>query len=99
MEYENMVKLMTNDGQDQFRRAERLIREMCDLIVQLLDYRFIAEKYDGNGTVDEDHKNQLKKTLALIVSDMDIYMEQTGITEDVKDKANKRLARLVNRIS
>lgn len=98
MKYENMVKLMANSNRTQFERADILIKEMSKLTIDLLDYRYTAEHYKGEGTAINDRKNQIKNSLVLVMTDIDIYMEQMGMTEEVKDKANKRLGKLVNKI-
>lgn len=98
MKYENMVKLMADSNRSQFERADILIKEMSKLTMDLLDYRYTAEHYKGEGTAVNDRKNQIKNSLVLVMTDIDIYMEQMGITEEVKDKANKRLSKLVNKI-
>lgn len=98
MKYENMVKLMADSNRSQFERADILIKEMSKLTMDLLDYRYTAEHYKGEGTAVNDRKNQIKNSLVLVMTDIDIYMEQMGMTEEVKDKANKRLGKLVNKI-
>lgn len=98
MKYENMVKIMANSNRTQFERADVLIKEMSKLTMDLLDYRYTAEHYKGEGTVVDDRKNQIKNSLVLVMTDIDIYIEQMGMTEEVKDKANKRLGKLVNKI-
>ena len=98
MKYENMVKLMADSNRTQFERADILIKEMSKLTMDLLDYRYTAEHYKGEGTAVNDRKNQIKNSLVLVMTDIDIYMEQMGMTEEVKDKANKRLGKLVNKI-
>lgn len=98
MKYENMVKIMAKSNRTQFERADILIKEMSKLTIDLLDYRYAAEHYKGEGTAINDRKNQIKNSLVLVMTDIDIYMEQMGMTEEVKDKANKRLGKLVNKI-
>ena len=99
MKYENMIKVMADGDKSQFERGDILIKEMNRLSSDILDYRYAAEHYKGNGTVLEDKKNHIKNSLVLVITDLDVYMEQMEITETVHDKANKRLNKLVEKIS
>lgn len=98
MEYKNMVNVVANSNRTQFERADVLIKEMSKLTMDLLDYRYTAEHYKGEGTVVDDRKNQIKNSLVLVMTDIDIYMEQMGMTEEVKGKAAKRLDKLVKKL-
>lgn len=98
MKYKNMIKAVANSNRTQFERADILIREMCKLISDLLDYRYTSEHYKGDGNVVDDRINAIKNSLALIVTDIDIYMEQMNITKEVRDKAAKRMDKLVNKL-
>ena len=98
MKYENMVNVVANSNRTQFERGDILIKEMCKLSSDLLDYRYASEHYKGDGNVIDDRINAIKNSLALVVADIDIYMEQMEITEEIKNKTYKRLSRLVNKI-
>lgn len=98
MRYENMVKVIADSDRTQFERGDILIKEMNRLSSDILDYRYAAEHYSGDGTVLEDKRNQIKNSLVVIKSDLDVYMEQLGITEVVADKAAKRLDKIVSKM-
>lgn len=98
MKYKNMIKAVANSNRTQFERADILIREMCKLISDLLDYRYTSEHYKGDGNVVDDRINTIKNSLSLVVTDIDIYMEQMNMTEEVKGKAAKRLDKLVKKL-
>ena len=98
MKYEEMVKIVANGQRTAFERGDVIIREMCGLIDSILDYRYAGEHYNGDGTALEDKKNLIKKNLVLVTTDLDIYMEQLGITEEVKNKATKRLEKIAKRV-
>lgn len=96
--YKDMVRVIADSDRTQFERADILIREMCKLTSDLLDYRYASEHYKGDGNVIDDRINAIKNSLALIVADVDIYMEQMNITKEVRDKAAKRMDKLVNKL-
>ena len=96
--YNELVKKIANDKRTSFERGDILVREMCQLIDKIMNYRYTAEHYDGTGNALEDMRNRIKKDLTLVKTDLDIYMEQLGVTEDVEDKATKRLEKLVKRM-
>ncbi len=98
MKYKNMIKAVADSDRTQFERADILIREMCKLTSDLLDYRYASEHYKGDGNVVDDRINTIKNSLSLVVTDIDIYMEQMNITKEVKDKAAKRMDKLVNKL-
>ena len=39
----------------------------------------------------EDKKNSVKNSLTLVMSDLDIYTEQLGLTDKVRDKMEARI--------
>lgn len=92
MKYDELVKKNV-DNVTSFERGDVLVREMCQLIDNIMGYRYVAE--NGKGTQLEDNKNKVKKSIILVKSDLDVYIEQLGITEDVSDGARKRLKRLI----
>ena len=93
-----MVKTIADGDRTVFERGDIVIRELCKLTENILDYRYAGEHYDGDGTVLEDKKNKIKKTLVLVKSDLDVYMEQLGITDEVRDNTAKRLDKITKKI-
>ena len=97
MDYKEMIKVIAEDGRSIEDRSNIVIREMCRLIGDICDYDYTVNHYKGDGTAVEDKRNQIKNSLALVMSDLDIYAEQLGITTGVKDKAYKRLKKLTDK--
>lgn len=95
---ENVVKI-ANSKKTSFERGDTIIKEMSRLTSDILDFRYAAEHYDGNGTVLSDKKNSIKNSLIILMSDLDVYIEQLGLTEEIKKQENKRLDRIADKIS
>lgn len=100
MKYEKALRIISTSNRTEYERAENLIKEMCRLTTDLLDYRYAVENYkiDGSSTVLQDNLAKIKNSLALVVSDIDIYMDQMGITNKVKQKAVDRVNRIANKV-
>lgn len=100
MTYGEMIIKVANSDKTEFERAEALIRQFCKLTDELLDYKYMIEHYNGGerSSVIEDEKNILINKLAVVKSDLDIYIQKMDITSDVIDKATKRLERMTKRI-
>lgn len=99
MRYPEIIKkIATNSKLTNFERGDNLIKEMNRLETDILDYRYVIDHYNGDGTAIEDKKRQVKNTLAVVKSDLDVYIEALGITDLVIDKSNKRLGKIVDRI-
>lgn len=100
MNYENMLRTISTSGRTEIERADNLIKEMCRLTSDLLDYRYVVEncKTDGNSTAIADSVMKIKNSMALVVSDMDILMDQFGITDKVRQKAVDRVNRIADKI-
>lgn len=96
----DITKIIANTDISIHDRGNNLIKDMSKLTENILDYRFACEKYKGgiNSTVTDDIANKIKNSLALLISDIDIYTEQLHITDKVREKADKRLHKIVNRI-
>ena len=94
------IKIIANTDMSIHDRGNNLIKDMSKLTENILDYRFACENYKGgtNSTVTDDMVNKIKNSLALLISDINIYTEQLHITNKVRDKADKRLNRIANRI-
>lgn len=100
MKYEEALRIISTSNRTENERADILIKEMCRLTTDLLDYRYAVENYktDGSSTVLQDSVARIKNTMAILVSDMDIYMDQMGIAEDVNRKATDRVNRMAERV-
>lgn len=100
MKYEDALRTISTSGKTETERADILIKEMCRLTSDLLDYRYVVEncKTDGNSTAIADYVGKIKNSMALVVSDMDILMDQFDITDKVRQKAVDRVNRIADRI-
>ena len=97
MKYEESIKKLASTSRSDLERVDVLIKEMCRLTNDLLDYKFAAENYKGKGTVLDDLLNATASSAALLIGDLDIYMEQMDITNKVKEKKEKRIDKLANK--
>lgn len=98
MKYNDGVKTIANSNRSITERGNVTIKEICQLIEQIVDYNYATEHYKGDGTVIEDKKNSVKNSLTLVMSDLDIYTEQLGLTDKVRDKMEARINKIVNRL-
>lgn len=99
-DYEKMLRVLSTSGKSEMERADNLIKGMCRLINDLLEYRYCLDHYklDGKSTVVIDSIAKIKNSTALVVSEMDIYMDQMDITNKVKQKASDRIKRLADKV-
>lgn len=97
MKYEEMIKVLANNGMSELEREDILIREMAKLVEDLLHYRYVMT-HETKGTVVEDSKNLIKKSATLVETDLSVLIEQMGLTDDVRKRARKRLDKLVDKV-
>lgn len=97
---EDIIKVFRYDSISEVERGDILIKDMCRVTIDLLDYRYTINHYigDDTSTVVIDIVCQIKDSLALLLSDMEIYMDQMDITNKVRDKADKRLWKMADRV-
>ena len=99
MKYNEMVKKIADGNKTRFERGEVIIKEMNKLSTDILDYKYAAEHCsDDYGTVVEDRKNHIKNSIIVLKSDLDVYIEQLGLTEVIDKKATERLDRLAKKM-
>lgn len=97
--YEDAVKTMIVNGKDELDRGDMIIKEMSRLTQDLLDYRYTVNHYEGNQKgVYSDKIGTIKNTLAVLLGDIDMYMEYVGITDKVDKKKEERIIRLAEKI-
>lgn len=78
--------------------GDMVTKGACRLITNITDYRYCCENYKGESeTVFEDKVNTIKKSLSILLGDLELYMDSLGITEEAKTLAEKRLEKLANR--
>ena len=97
---EESIKIFRYDGISEVERGDILIKDMCRVTTDLLNYRYTINHYvgDNTSTVVTDIVCQIKNSLALLLSDMEIYMDQMDIVDKVRDKADKRLWKMADRV-
>lgn len=99
--YEEAIKIIA-ESKNKFERGEMVIREMCRLITDILDYRYVVEHYKGTSETSTtliDGVNKIKKDLAILLGDIDVYTTQFNISDSVKIKAENRIRKIADKIS
>ena len=79
------------------KQSNILLRNMGQLVSAICNYDYAVENYSGNGTVMEDRKNEVCKQLALVKYDLNAYIDDLGLTEEVNNKVEKRAKKLEGR--
>lgn len=97
--YEDKIKYLATTDKTELERGDVIIKDMARLMQDLTDYRYAKEHYNGTGDVLKDKIMSIKNSIAVMMGDMDIYMEVVNITDMVKAKNNKRIDTIYNRIS
>lgn len=101
MEYNQKIKRIADFSNDTEEKSEILIKEMCHVIEDILNFNYAHNHYKSqneNSTVLADHKNKIINSLSILKSDLDIYCEMFGIREEVELKAQKRVERIHNKL-
>ena len=98
MKYRDAVRTMTDTKRDELDRGDILIREMCRLTNDLLDYRYTISHYEGTQEgVYSDKVGTIKNSLAILLGDIDMYTEYMGITDKVNKKKEERVIKLAQK--
>lgn len=98
MNYEEALGVCANSDKTVESRGELIIRNMCRMINDILDYKYALENYHGTGTVIDDKRNVVKNSMALLESEIDIYKTMLDITDDVFTTKVKRTVRIAEKI-
>ena len=97
--YDDAVKVVANSDKTVYDRGDLIIKEVSRLTNDILDYRYAAEHYKGDGfNVMGDKVRSIKNSIALLESDLDVYKEMLGITDLVKDKKEQRIGRVAEKV-
>lgn len=97
--YNESVKVIANSDKTVFDRGDLVVKEMSRLTSDILDYRYAAEHYKGDGiSVMGDKARSIKNSIALLESDLDVYKEMLGITDLVKDKKEQRIGKVAEKV-
>lgn len=95
MKYEDGIKTIAGGDITIAERSSRVVKMMAEFTAEIVDYNYAAEHYKGSGSVMEDCLNKLKNKMALVMSEMDIYAEQLGVTDKVVEKKKARINRIL----
>ena len=85
MEYKRAIEIVANSDRSEFERGEILIRGMCRLTEDILNYRYIVE-HTSSGTVKEDKVRTIKNSMSIMLGDLDVYMKMLGIKKMIKNQ-------------
>ena len=98
---EDKLRTIAASDKSEIERADMLIKEMCKVTNDLLDYRYTVEHYTGNptSTVLRDRVNAIKNSMTVLISDMEIYAEQMDFREDMERQMEKRINKIADRLS
>lgn len=99
IEYIKAIEICANSDKTIEDRGELIIRNICRITIDILDYKYALNNYKGGGTVLADKRNVVKNSIALLESDMDIYKNMLGITDDVYAAKYKRTIKVAERIN
>ena len=100
MKYYEELNVIAKSDKNIFERGDMIIKDMCRLTQDILNYRYTCEKYKGdNASVVEDKMNSIKNTMGILISDLDIYMEVAKIKDSVDDKATKRIHKVADKLT
>lgn len=96
--YKKAVQIMAGGDKDEIDRGDIIIKEMCRLTNDILDYRYAVNHYEGNQKgIFKDKIGSIKNTLAVMLGDIDMYMEYLDITDKVEKKKTDRLIKLASK--
>ena len=90
-DYKKNLKVLARGDKNEVDRADIIMKEMCRLMTDFIDYRYAVENYKGGGTVLADKVNTIKNSLAVLLGDVDVYMEYMNISGKVEEKKENRI--------
>lgn len=96
MNYEEMIKKVASTNKTATERGEIIIKEMARVINDILDYKYVSDHHKGNKL--NDKAMEIKNSVAVLESDMDVFKEVLGIADKVDQKKEERMKKIVNRL-
>lgn len=100
MKHYEELRVIAKSDKSILERGDMIIKDMCRLTQDILNYRYTCEKYKGdNASVIEDKMNSIKNTMGILISDLDIYMEVAEIKDSVNNKAVKRIHKVADKLT
>ena len=98
MEYRKAIRVLSSGDRNELERGDILIKEMSRLTTDILNYRYISEHYKGvQEKVMIDNVNKIKNSLAILLGDMEVYMDCLNISNDVTDKKRNRITKIADK--
>lgn len=100
MKYFEELRVIAKSDKSILERGDMVIKDMCRLTEDILNYRYTCEKYKGDNVgVIEDKMNSIKNAMGVLISDLEIYMEVAKIKDDVNNKATKRVHKVAEKLT
>lgn len=100
MKYDEMIKVVANTDKTTLDRSDMVIKDIGKVLGDIVEYRYAAEHYKGDSKdVLYDKAMSIKNSVALLETDLDIFEESLGIRNQVEEKKEGRLIKIVNKIS
>lgn len=98
--YQDNIKMLANEDVTEVQRAEQVVRDMAKVIDVIMGYKYTVDHYKGEAVgILQDEVNKIKNVLAVLKCDLDIMMEQFCIMEAVIEQAEKRIEKVVNKVT
>lgn len=81
-------------------RGQLVVRSMCKTIDAIINYNYADVHYVGDDTssVMKDKLASIKNNLAVLLSDLELYMNALNIADDTRVKAYKRIVKMAERV-
>lgn len=81
-------------------RDQLVVRSMCKTIDAIMNYNYADIHYAGDDTssVMKDKLASVKSNLAVLLSDVELYMQALDIADDTRTKAYKRIVKMAERV-
>lgn len=98
---EEKIKLILNEGSiNTNERGQLLIRSLCRAVDSIVNYNYAETHYNGDdtSTVMKDKVSSIKNALAVVISDMELYMTALDIADITRVKAHNRICKMADRI-
>ena len=100
MKYDERVKIVANTNDKSVSdRCDMVIQSMTKVIYDIIEYRWAVEHYEGNTeSVLTDKANSIKKSAAMMESNLDILYETLNIGDKVEEKKEERITKMINKL-
>lgn len=100
MRYDEELKVIAKSDKTILDRGDMVIKDMCKLTEDILNYRYACERYQGDdNSVLIDKMNTIKNSMAVLTSELEIYMQSANIKYDVNKKSAKRIHKIAGKLT